>query len=296
LTTTPTRCYGSEPVPGTPSRVAVRLRHNRGVNAWEPSDRQDEEKLEFVKRMFDAFATRDLDAALSGFHSEVRLWVITGSVTRAGRPYIGHAGIREYWRDTDRLWRELELFPTRFGLVDDAVVVHGEVRSRGTAGSVERSAVWTWKFSDGLVVDCRVDSDLQAARAALGEARVIEETLHAYHDAFNRRDVDVMVSLTHPSVVNRPVAISHARREYLGHQGLREWMSHVRAAEHGQRVAPHEVRQLEPGRWALLGQFSMAGAGDSPFASLAAIDDGLITEVRDFLSEETILRALRYIR
>jgi hypothetical protein len=156
--------------------------------------------------------------------------------------------------------------------------------------------VWTWKFSDGQVVDCRVDSDLQAARAALGEARVIEETLYAYHDAFNRRDVDVMISLTDSSVVIRPVTISHGRREYPGHQGLRAWMSDVDAAGHDQRVAPQEVRQLEPGRWALLGQFLISGATDSPFASLAAIDNGLIREIRDFLSEERILRALRYIR
>jgi hypothetical protein len=92
------------------------------------------------------------------------------------------------------------------------------------------------------------------------------------------------------------VTISHGRREYPGHQGLRAWMSDVDAAGHDQRVAPQEVRQLEPGRWALLGQFLISGATDSPFASLAAIDNGLIREIRDFLSEERILRALRYVR
>jgi len=56
-----------------------------------------------VKRAFDAFARRDMEGALEFIHPDVRLWLVTAAVTRGGRPYVGHEGLREYARDVEQL-------------------------------------------------------------------------------------------------------------------------------------------------------------------------------------------------
>src|SRR5207302_10658368 len=120
------------------------------------------------------------------------------AVAGEGHPYIGHAGIRQYAHDVERVWQQLDLQPIEFDDVGDAIVVLGEVRARGAAGALREPTVWTWKFRDDLVIDCRVDSDVSAARAALGESKTVEDLLRGYIAAFNRRDVDAMIALSAP--------------------------------------------------------------------------------------------------
>lgn len=249
-----------------------------------------------VKRVFDAFARRDLDSALTLIHAHVRLWVVTAAVTRQGGPYVGHDGIREYFRDVDSIWQALELFPHEFEQQRDAVVVTGEVRARGSAGELREPAVWTWQLRDGLVIDCRVDSDLAAARSALGESWVIAEILREYIEAFNRRDVDAMIALADPDIVSHPWMAWSGGRRYVGHEGLRGWMRDLTANDPGHKVVPHEVRRLEQRHWAVLGELTVGDARVSPFASLNRIADGRITEAREYLSEESLLSDLGYLR
>src|SRR6266699_2834969 len=85
-------------------------------------------RIERVKSAFDAFARRDVDRLLAFLHPHVRLWVVTAAVAREGHPYIGHAGIRQYTHDVERVWQELDLQPIEFDDVGDAIVVLGEVR------------------------------------------------------------------------------------------------------------------------------------------------------------------------
>jgi ketosteroid isomerase-like protein len=253
------------------------------------------EDIEVVKLTFDAFARRDADAALQWIDPQVRLWLVTAAVSRGGRPYVGHEGFREYWRDVHRLWQQLELVPVEFELIGDAVVVVGEVLASGPAGVLRQPAVWTWKLSDGLVVDCRVDSDVSAAREALGLAQSVEEILRGYHDAFNRRDAEAMIALADPDILSYPAPVSRARRKYVGHEGQRDWIRDVVAADHGHTVGTREVRRLDAERWAVLGHVTIDQATVSPFAAFARLDRGLVKEVREFLSDEAILRHLEYI-
>jgi ketosteroid isomerase-like protein len=251
--------------------------------------------MQIVKRVFDAFARRDLETALELMHPQVRLWVVTAAVTREGRPYVGHNGIREYFRDADRFWRALELRPLEFDEIGEAVVALGEVHARGPAGALKQPTVWTWKFTDGRVIDCRVDSDLRAAREALGQSKAVENLLRAFVAAFNRRDADAMIALADPAIIVRPAASGRMRREFVGHEGLRDWIRAVLANDYGLTVAAHEVRKLEEDRWAVLGNLVDHEEPVSPFASLASVADGLITNVREYLSEESLLRELGYL-
>ncbi len=257
------------------------------------SHAQDE--ITSVKRLFVAFARRDLDQALAFVHPQARLWVVTAAVARDGRPYVGHDGIRQYFNDVDRVWEHLELLPLEFEQVGEAIVVLGEVRARGAAGEIRRPAVWTWRFRDGLVIDGRVDSDLRAARDALGLASTVDDLIRRYVATFNRRDIDELITLTDPEIVAFPLVIPGVRRRYAGHQGLRHWIRDVVAGDVGYSVVVREIRQLERQRWALLGELATDEAPVSPFASLLSLADGLIDEVREYLSEEDLLRQLHHL-
>ena len=113
------------------------------------------------------------------------------------------------------------------------------------------------------MIDCRVDSDPGAAREALGLWETTEDLLRDYIAAFNRRDTNAMVALTGPEIVNYPVAIV-AARQYLGHQGIRNWIRKLTAADQDYTVEAREVRKLEEGRWAVLGALLIDRGADQP--------------------------------
>lgn len=255
----------------------------------------DSEKIGIVRQVFDAFARRDIQGALVLMHPQVRLWVLTGAIAREGRPYVGHDGIWEYFSDADRLWQALELRPIEIYESGEAVVALGEVHAHGAAGELTQPTVWTWKFTEGLVIDCRVDSDLTAARNALGEAKTVEDLLRGFVAAFNRREAEAMIALADPTIVTYPSKASRTSRRYIGHEGLRHWIRDVLANDQGQTIAAREVRKLEDQRWALLGELTVDAEPLSPFVSLFGVTRGLITETREYLSEESLLRELDYL-
>ena len=54
------------------------------------------------------------------------------------------------------------------------------------------------------------------------------------------------------------------------------------------------MRKLENERWALLGEL-VDELPVSPFASLVRVGRGLITEAREYLSEESLLREVGHL-
>ena len=67
------------------------------------------EKL--VERAFDAFTRRDLEAFLEMAHADVEVMLPTAEIANEGRPYVGHEGIRDYFRDVAEVWEELRVIP-----------------------------------------------------------------------------------------------------------------------------------------------------------------------------------------
>jgi ketosteroid isomerase-like protein len=125
-------------------------------------------QVDVVKRLFEAFERRDIEAALELLDPDIRLFPVTAQLAREGRPYEGHAGIREYFRDAVELWDELELVPLEYQAVVGVVVVIGEVRARARMGEFTAPVVWTWKLRGERVVEGSIHSDLTCAREALG--------------------------------------------------------------------------------------------------------------------------------
>lgn len=66
-----------------------------------------EPNVDVVRRMFDAFAERDLEAMLATMDTEVEFLPVTANITTGGVPYRGFDGIERYLEDVARVWPQL---------------------------------------------------------------------------------------------------------------------------------------------------------------------------------------------
>jgi ketosteroid isomerase-like protein len=117
-------------------------------------------EIETVRAIYDAFARRDLDAALA-YISEQCEFRPTGTAQRLGRtaPYIGHAGMREYFADAARVWDDLVLHADDIRAAAGGVIVFGHIEGKTGGELVRRRALWSWQVRDGLATAMSV-SDL----------------------------------------------------------------------------------------------------------------------------------------
>jgi ketosteroid isomerase-like protein len=125
-----------------------------------------------VRALFRAFAERDVQAALAVAHPGLEFWP-QGTAENVGRqePYRGHEGLREYFDDVARAWRDLVVEPGELRAVAGAVVAFGSahgVRADGT--QLDLPVIWTFKIRDGLVLCGRVVGTAAEAHEALREA------------------------------------------------------------------------------------------------------------------------------
>jgi ketosteroid isomerase-like protein len=125
--------------------------------------------IELVRRVFEAFTRRDIDAMLDLIAPEMEFWGPTASFAREGEPYVGHEGMREYFADVASVWRVLEVVPHDFRDLGDRVLVFGRVYARGAGGYISDSPTqWLWGVSGGRVVWGRVFTRRADALAAAG--------------------------------------------------------------------------------------------------------------------------------
>src|SRR4051794_7866992 len=112
-------------------------------------------EVDAVRALYDAFARGDLDAMLEHVSDDFEL-LPTGTARLVGRatPYVGRAGVREYFQDASRVWSEFELSADDIRAVAGSVVVFGRVRGipAGETEPVERRVLWTWRLRGGKVV------------------------------------------------------------------------------------------------------------------------------------------------
>jgi ketosteroid isomerase-like protein len=120
--------------------------------------------VEVVRATYAAFAARDVERVLAfaAPDCELRLEGTARNVDR-GEPYVGHAGVREYFADVERVWDELTLHADDIRAVPGSVIVMGHVEGTSGEARVRRAVVWTWKLRDGKAVSIRV-SDMGELR------------------------------------------------------------------------------------------------------------------------------------
>ncbi len=125
-----------------------------------------DEAVRVVSDSYEAFGRRDLGGVLATAAEDIVLG-LGGTASRIGRsePYRGHEGIRQYFADAQRTWKELVLSADDIRATGGGVVVFGHVEAATEEGRIRRRVIWTWQVRDGLVVSVRV-SDMGDAPAA----------------------------------------------------------------------------------------------------------------------------------
>ena len=114
------------------------------------------EEVEIVRAIYDAFARRDVEAALEHVDPDIT-FAPEGTARILGRsePYRGHAGMREYFADVERLWDELTLHATDIRATGGGVVVFGHVEGTIEGRPYSSDAIWTWQIRDGKAISAR---------------------------------------------------------------------------------------------------------------------------------------------
>ncbi|MGH2913216.1 MAG: nuclear transport factor 2 family protein, partial [Solirubrobacteraceae bacterium] len=119
---------------------------------------------------------------------------------------------------------------------------------------------------------------------------------HGFIEAFNLRDAEAMVALTHPELEFRPTMLAGSRRVYKGHDGLRTWVADLVASGAEHQVRVREVRVLGEQRLIVFTEVLLDGEAISPSAMVATLRDGKIVEARAYLSDEETLAELDLLR
>ena len=111
-----------------------------------------EPNLDVVRRMFAAFADRDLEAMLATMEEDVEFLPVTANLTTGGVPYRGHDGIARYLEDVEEVWPQLRIYPDDIRDRGDSIVVIGRVRARGGGMIIDRPTGWVFTMRDGRIL------------------------------------------------------------------------------------------------------------------------------------------------
>lgn len=131
----------------------------------------DAEAVELVRRLFEAFTARDLEGVLAVAAPDLEFHAVTAERTRAGEPYRGEEGMREYFADVARVWRELRVIPQSFRTREGGVVLAlGRVYARDHEGAIiDSPAGWLLRTRGSQIAYVRV-FELAAAAVEAFEA------------------------------------------------------------------------------------------------------------------------------
>ena len=107
------------------------------------------ERVELTRRAFEAFNERDSLEEITT--ADVELVPMRAVIE--GGSYRGHAGLEQFWRDTDEAWSDLSVAVEDISAAGDEVVVIGSLigRGRDTGISVRTDLTWRIEFRNGLI-------------------------------------------------------------------------------------------------------------------------------------------------
>jgi ketosteroid isomerase-like protein len=116
-----------------------------------------ESPIAIVKRAFEAFEQRDVDALTELSDPDIEISSVTGVIAGREAPYTGIAALSDYLADVERIWDQIELDPEEYrDLGEDRVVVFGRVRASRPGGRIDTPNAWLWQLRDGKVVSVKV--------------------------------------------------------------------------------------------------------------------------------------------
>ena len=124
---------------------------------------------QLVRKAYDAFSRRDLDALREIADPRIEIHTVTGMLAGREEPYRGFDGVVEYMRDVSETWDEIELTAADFHpLSETRLIVFGRVRARRELAVIDAPNAWLWEVAEGRIRAARVFGDPAAARELLG--------------------------------------------------------------------------------------------------------------------------------
>jgi ketosteroid isomerase-like protein len=128
-----------------------------------------QENVEFVRKMFEAFNSEDIDEIVRFAHPELVV-EIPAEVSAEPDVYHGPDGIRRYFSSFQDAMDEIRFEPERLWDAGESVVVALRLTARGrqTAILVEQRTGAVWSVRDGKLVGVRAYPSVSEALQAAG--------------------------------------------------------------------------------------------------------------------------------
>jgi anti-sigma regulatory factor (Ser/Thr protein kinase)/ketosteroid isomerase-like protein len=133
----------------------------------EPGPKAAERNLRVVRKIFDAFAARDVGRTLELVDRGVMLEPLSTPVERR-TPYLGAAGLQRYLRDLDETWEEFDVSIEGLRPHGNYVIAVGRIRARQGSLLTDDPAGFAFKLREGKVVWAKVYRSEEEALAAAG--------------------------------------------------------------------------------------------------------------------------------
>jgi ketosteroid isomerase-like protein len=114
------------------------------------------------------------------------------------------------------------------------------------------------------------------------------ELIRRWFAAFNRRDLQETLALSHPEIELRPLQL-HGTRTWHGRDGVAAMWERMRVLGLDHQVEVNSVHELPGGELAVLG---VVKPGDAEFVGIYRIEDALVRDVRHSFADEDTLRRL----
>jgi ketosteroid isomerase-like protein len=126
-----------------------------------------QENVEVVRRSFEAFNARDVDAVVS-LSAEDCEWLPLRAQLE-GIVYRGHEGVRQFVRDMDEDWEGFRIDPLEFHERGERVAVIGRVNALGQSGvEIDAVAGFVFELHQGRIRRIISHSDPDDALNAVG--------------------------------------------------------------------------------------------------------------------------------
>jgi ketosteroid isomerase-like protein len=130
-----------------------------------------EENVETFKRGVEAYNRRDIDAMLDELDPDVE-WHSAVHVMLGGEAmvYRGEEGMRDWFRDMDETFAELQVEFSEVKDLGDRIVATGRIRTRGkqSGAEVESSLGYLAHYKNGKATEVRTYLDPAEALKAAG--------------------------------------------------------------------------------------------------------------------------------
>jgi ketosteroid isomerase-like protein len=127
------------------------------------------ENVELVREGLEAFNQRDIDWVIAHTTPDCE-WYPAVAAGVEGKPFRGHAGMREFFAGLEEVWEEFQLESEEVHDLGDHVLFLGRVHATGASGAMfEQALDGIWEMRDGKIVRGRSYLDREQALKAAAE-------------------------------------------------------------------------------------------------------------------------------